>query len=193
MKKLCSRAIVYSRSQEINQNYQRLAIRYGVTLLNVESLKDASLPSYDIICIDLALAVEELQTLKPHINKCVVIYPGTSIRSLLEQGFEHFVFTAKFEELYYSLLIDADTPTDGGTPVSRVRNVGVDFVKGKFFYNGKVIYLSKGEKEFLLRVAKEGTIHFPGSSWRMRLYRLRKKFGKEFLSDGNDNSDTDQV
>jgi hypothetical protein len=193
MKKLCSRAIVYSRSQEINQNYQRLASRYSVSLLNVDSLKDISLSSYDIIFIDSALAGEELQKLKPHIHKCVVIYPGTSIRALLEQGFEHFVFTAKFEEMYYSLLIDADTPSDGGSPVSRVRNVEVDFIKGKFLYNGKVIYLSNGEKEFLLRAAKEGTIHFPGTNWRMRLYRLRKKFGKEFLDDGNDNSDTDQV
>jgi len=191
MKKLCSRALVYSRSQEINQNYQRIAVRYSVSLMNVDSLKDASLSSYDIICIDSALAVEELETLKPYINKCVIIYPGIAIRSLLEQGFEHFVFTAKFEELYYSLLIDAGIPSDAGAPVSRVRNVEVDFVKGRFLYNGKVIYLSKGEKEFLLRVAKEGTIHFPGSNWRMRLYRLRKKFGKEFLSDGNDNSDTD--
>jgi hypothetical protein len=151
------------------------------------------LSSYDIICIDSVLAGEELQTLKPYLNKCVVIYPGTSIRALLEQGFERFVFTAKVEELYYSLLIDADTPSDGGVPVRRVRNVDVDFIKGKFSYNGKIIYLSKGEKEFLLRVAKEGSIHFPGSNWRMRLYRLRKKFGKEFLEDGNDNQDTYQV
>jgi hypothetical protein len=193
MKKLCSRAIVYSRSQEVNQNYQRLATRYSVSLLNVDSLKDTSLSSYDIICIDSVLAGEELQTLRPHLNKCVVIYPGTSIRSLLEQGFERFVFTSKFEELYYSLLIDADTPSDGGVPVRRVRNVDVDFIKGKFSYNGKIIYLSKVEKEFLLRVAKEGSIHFHGSNWRMRLYRLRKKFGKEFLADGNDNQDTHQV
>lgn len=54
-----------------------------------------------------------------------------------------------------------------------------DFTAGNFSYNGAQVYLTRGEIDFLSRFANDEP-HSSGHD-RQRLYRMRKRFGREFL------------
>lgn len=109
----------------------------------------------------------------------VIIRPDERIKGLIGMGYKRFLFdSTNKQEILYCLYARQYVPT----PSTRKIIVGDfegDFEEHIFKFKNNEIYLSKGEVNYLESrfVLAKNT----GTTGRVHLHNLRKRFGKEFL------------
>ena len=101
-------------------------------------------------------------------DKVVLILNNESPVTYIKEGITRFIFD--FDNMYeLCVAMYTDRPSD----------CYFDFNKNNFLYKGEKIFISKSQREVLKSVLING--EKKSSSYRTIVYRLRKKFGKEFL------------
>lgn len=144
---------------------------------------------------DVVIAEGELASLvaSEYRNRLVLVFSG-SIAEMRAKA-DRFIFNKEnLQELIYAFLkIDnpvkvKDTRSVTSIVVSSGRSVfkesdyDFDFANSAFRYKGKEIYVSDGQKIVL---AKWLLLGERGNNCYVQIHQMRKKFGKDFLSDIN--------
>lgn len=144
---------------------------------------------------DVVIAEGELASLvaSEYKNRLVLVFSG-SIAEMRAKA-DRFIFNKEsLQELIYAFLkIDnsvkvKDTRSVTSIVISSGRSVfkeadyDFDFANSIFRYKGKEIYVSSGQKIVL---AKWLLLGERGNNCYVQIHQMRKKFGKDFLSDIN--------
>jgi hypothetical protein len=112
-------------------------------------------------------------------DKVVVLSPGAKIERYLAAGYSAFVFNRadKNELLSAFYIIGAKKASE----IVEAFGLSMDFTNHVFLLLGVEVYITKSEEGYLQRrfVEKKGSTV---STDRVLLCRMRKRFGKEFLS-----------
>lgn len=109
-------------------------------------------------------------------DKVVLILNNESPVTYIKEGITRFIFD--FENIYeVCVAMYTDRPS---TSIYDSNDCYFDFNKNNFLYKGEKIFMSKAQREVLKSVLING--EKKSSSYRTIVCRLRKKFGKEFLS-----------
>ena len=142
-----------------------------------------------------------LKYLREDRDRVVVIKPGAYTRRLISAGYSkfltdtndkntilislcHFERARKIEnpDFEKDRVIDEEQPVEAKRPNSEAEFKGLymNFVEGTYKYKGEDLYLTAAEKKYLyfrFCVEDKKSSH----RFRIQLYRMRKKFGEEFL------------
>lgn len=108
-------------------------------------------------------------------DKVVLILNNESPVTYIKEGITRFIFD--FDNMY-ELCVAMYTDRPSATIYDN-NDCYFDFNKNNFLYKGEKIFISKSQREVLKSVLINGDKK--SSSYRTIVYRLRKKFGKEFL------------
>ena len=108
-------------------------------------------------------------------DKVVLILNNESPVTYIKEGITRFIFD--FDNMY-ELCVAMYTDRPSATIYDN-NDCYFDFNKNNFLYKGEKIFISKSQREVLKSVLING--EKKSSSYRTIVYRLRKKFGKEFL------------
>lgn len=109
-------------------------------------------------------------------DKVVLILNNESPVTYIKEGITRFIFD--FDNMYeLCVAMYTDRPS---TTIYDNNDCYFDFNKNNFLYKGEKIFISKSQREVLKSVLING--EKKSSSYRTIVYRLRKKFGKEFLA-----------
>lgn len=186
-----SKALLISDVASFYENYEALSEDIGVNL-QVESEWNAR---YRVNADVIILGSKNLESLnKTYYPMTVLILKeGESPAPYIKMGITRFIFNYKNKfELLTALfrpdpviIHDADSEYIDIVKTSDVMsfccgNYNFRFDKSQFKYKGKVIYLTDSSKKYLAQWLLNG---HKDNSKRMILCNLRKKFGKDFLSD----------
>lgn len=108
-------------------------------------------------------------------DKVVLILNNESPVTYIKEGITRFIFD--FDNMYeLCVAMYTDRPSE---TIYDLNDCYFDFSKNDFLYKGEKIFISKSQREVLKSVLING--EKKSSSYRTIVYRLRKKFGKEFL------------
>ena len=108
-------------------------------------------------------------------DKVVLILNNESPVTYIKEGITRFIFDFdNMYELCVAMYIDRPSET-----IYDLNDCYFDFSKNDFLYKGEKIFISKSQRKVLKSVLING--EKKSSSYRTIVYRLRKKFGKEFL------------
>lgn len=186
-----NKALLISDVASFYENYEALSEDIGVNL-QVESEWNTR---YRVNVDVIILGSKNLESLnKTYYPMTVLILnEGESPAPYIKMGITRFIFNYKnkFELLTALFRPDpviihaADSSYIDIVKTSDVMsfccgNYNFRFDKGQFKYKGKVIYLTGSSKKYLAQWLLNG---HKDNSKRMILCNLRKKFGKDFLSD----------
>lgn len=108
-------------------------------------------------------------------DKVVLILNDESPVTYIKEGITRFIFD--FDNIYeLCVAMYTDRPSE---TIYDLNDCYFDFNRNNFLYKGEKIFISKSQREVLKSVLING--EKKSSSYRTIVYRLRKKFGKEFL------------
>lgn len=108
-------------------------------------------------------------------DKVVLILNNESPVTYIKEGITRFIFD--FDNIYeLCVAMYTDRPSE---TIYDLNDCYFDFNRNIFLYKGEKIFISKSQREVLKSVLING--EKKSSSYRTIVYRLRKKFGKEFL------------
>lgn len=108
-------------------------------------------------------------------DKVVLILNNESPVTYIKEGITRFIFD--FDNIYeLCVAMYTDRPSE---TIYDSNDCYFDFNRNDFLYKGEKIFISKSQREVLKSVLING--EKKSSSYRTIVYRLRKKFGKEFL------------
>lgn len=108
-------------------------------------------------------------------DKVVLILNNESPVTYIKEGITRFIFD--FDNIYeLCVAMYTDRPSE---TIYDSNDCYFDFNRNNFLYKGEKIFISKSQREVLKSVLING--EKKSSSYRTIVYRLRKKFGKEFL------------
>lgn len=186
-----SKALLISDVAAFYENYEALAEDIGVNLQVEHEWNSKYRVNADVII----LGSKNLESLnETYYPKAVLILKeGESPATYIKMGIVRFIFNykSKFELLTALFKPDpivihvADSDYDEIIKTSEVvdfcyGDYDFRFDKSQFRYKGKMIYLTDSSKKYLAQWLLNG---LKDNSKRMILCNLRKKFGKDFLSD----------
>ena len=108
-------------------------------------------------------------------DKVVLILNNESPVTYIKEGITRFIFD--FDNIYeLCVAMYTDRPSE---IIYDSNDCYFDFNRNNFLYKGEKLFISKSQREVLKSVLING--EKKSSSYRTIVYRLRKKFGKEFL------------
>ena len=190
----CKTLLLLTDSEELAKRYEEVAFKCNV-LLRWEKgwTKQYRLSSDVIVCTSeyAEMIAEEYRV------KTVLVLGKDEKIGKWRWKFDRYVFNAEDEnEIVYSMLrikpskrevkaSSPDLPTvlrDCGETKYEEGDYYFDFTHDIFKYKGTRIYLSKGNKLILARWL---FLSYKDNNTRTQVCVLRKKFGKDFLSDIN--------
>lgn len=183
-------ALLLSKDTDFIARYETVA-----QLCNVELTVRSEWNERYRINQDVVIAEGELASLvaSEYKNRLVLVFSG-NIAEMRAKA-DRFIFNKEnLQELIYAFLkIDnsvkiKDTRSVTSIVISSGRSIfkeadyDFDFANSTFRYKGKEIYVSDGQKIVL---AKWLLLGERGNNCYVQIHQMRKKFGKDFLSDIN--------
>ena len=109
-------------------------------------------------------------------DKVVLILNNESPVTYIKEGITRFIFD--FDNIYeLCVAMYTDRPSE---TIYDSNDCYFDFNRNDFLYKGEKIFISKSQRKVLKSVLING--EKKSSSYRAIVCRLRKKFGKEFLT-----------
>lgn len=194
MLETCKTLLLLTDSEELAKRYEEVAFKCNV-LLRWEKgwTKQYRISSDVVVCTSeyADMIAEEYRA-----KAILVLNKGEKIGKW-RWKFDRYVFNAEDEnEVVYSMLrikpskkeVKASSPTlsavlqESGESHFCKGNYDFNFPQDIFKYKGTRIYLSKGNK---LMLARWLFLSYKDNNARTQVCALRKKFGKDFLSDIN--------
>ena len=190
----CKTALLLTDNERLAKSYEEVAFRCNVLLKwEKDWTKQYRISSDVVICTAeyVDMIAEEYR------HKAVLVFGKGERIAKWRWTFDRYVFNPDDEnELVYSLLrikpskkeVKASSPNltsvlrDCGETRFVKGDYMFDFVQDIFIYKGVKIYLSKGNK---LMLARWLFLSYKDNNARTQVCILRKKFGKDFLSDIN--------
>ena len=163
--------------------------------LRKDHLQSSVLKVFDIIITDVKTIEKVPEDLH---HRVIYFWDDATPDTLYESVASKFYFTlpkgakaSLFEKVIRSSLnrtvgtASVDTQPVRGLVVPDIKYFSyngfvADFEKGTYTYRDKAVYLTRGELDFVKKFAKN-VPHSTGKE-RQLLYRMRKKFGSDFLS-----------
>lgn len=119
-----------------------------------------------------------------NIKKTVILLKeGESFVKAKNKGFEQFVFNVKDErQIMYAFLTVKQVKKAVNISVGNFvdKDYRFDFTENCFYYKNMGIYLSETERNYIGNWLLKG---FKDNNKRHLLFNLRKRYGKEFLSE----------
>ena len=141
--------------------------------LTIKAEYDKEVQSDVVIC-DLTFA----KKVKADKENIVILKPKESaMLKLIEDGYCRFLFDIDNKAEVLSCLMYSGKEVD----VFEAGDYVIDFTEKRMYRGSDELYISKGEFRYLIRrfVDRAG---YQDSTSRVHLFRLRKRFGKDFLN-----------
>lgn len=187
MLKKCSSVLLLTEDEELYKKVYSVTSACDIELEWEREWYGAYRVTSDVVICDTEFASSLNAS---YYDKAVLVLGEGKVFDYREK-FRRFIFNRENEqELMYSMLI---IPSDikqkesseevikaAGVQVFRQAQYDFNFNYGVFKYNGKSIYLSERERKYL---AEWLLMKHKDNSRRVVIYALRKRFGKDFLSD----------
>lgn len=175
--KLCSEVLVLTESLDTYKKIFAIASNEDVSTVHsayfekVESIED-----FNIIIAEFPF----LRYLTDRRDKVVVLQPGKSFSKLIEAGYERFLFGLDNED-EIKLAMMSNKEVLQKVKVTH-KNLVLDFTNNVFTMNGKEIYLTNKDIEYMyIRFVDKDIKRV--RNMRVQLYRIRQRLGRNFLKE----------
>lgn len=189
----CKTALLLTNVPSFAERYTLLAKSIGVKLYTEEEWNARYRVSNDVVILG-AKYLERLN--KAYYREAVVIlHKGENPTPYMQMGIEKFIFDISNEyELLLAffkrenIVLHSDSMElkelikTSQAKIFCFGDYNFDFGKNMFFYKGRNIYFTNGQKKYLVEWLLNS---YKDNKKRMILWNLRKKFGEDFLKDVN--------
>ena len=175
MLRICSSVLLLADDEQIVKRIFSVSSAEDVDVHSSKLFECVS----DVDSFDTILAeVTFLRFLKDRREKVVVINPGEFLKKLIASGYTRFLFDSSNR---LEVLAALHVEKKDSIPVLKFGDLVCDFDNHVFKYKGNEIFVSTGEERFLHRKLVEERASVLQGVDRTHLFRMRKRFGRDFL------------
>jgi len=124
---------------------------------------------------------DNLKNVKKYKEKVVVIKPPSNrLKDILQAGYRRFIFDIdNTDEIFVALCEEVDEVAIRG--MVDCGPCKINFTTRDVSYNGKSIYLTRTDINYMRSRFVEKTDYWKSNSGRTTLYRMRRRIGSNFL------------
>lgn len=184
MLKTCSSVLLLTKDRNLSDLMQEIAFECDFRLrVESEWCKNYRVQEQIVICDSSFVKDINAAFIK---DTRVVLAEGESFVAY-KDIIDSFIFDYNdIRQLYYAILVETseekEPKLDSFGTVFLTERYSFDFTRNRFLLDGRGIYLTKSEKEYLFDWLLRGK---KDNNKRIKLFNMRKKFGKDFLADIN--------
>lgn len=179
MQKVCSSVLLLTKDKRVVEAFNDTALSIGDVRVRVsEEWNESYRVSEEVIIADS----EYLESIGDfYIDRVVLRLKLSESFLAYKDRVKKFIFMCSDErQRLYALMIEGKAEPKLSEKTFRTEHYAFDFERKEFFFDGKGIWLTKGEQDYLKSWLLLGE---KDNRNRFFLFNMRKRFGKGFLAD----------